>query len=569
MRRFDPHFKRIRPQARVFGVPLRSLLSGVLSIGLSGCASGGLESTTVGITGSLITGATYQSQTVREIEEERQARQSHLERRAERDLDAAVALAAETGNLTYLERLAADGNAEAKHLLELRQRAGQDVWAAAQWARGTGDLTYLETLEADGHARATGELDELVGTAKAAADHASRTRDLKPLERLVERGNLDAYFALYQNLSIDRERLKTAWTYLCHAANKGHVGARVEVGWWHMEGDRDGGDEEKLRWLQEDLNIQPDDRVAIMWYFLSEPPYVSPSEKYRWPAERLRLHWLAGGANFWIHTTGESESLARRWKPGECPSAEHRLDSPGSVKGAVGTSTGMDATSRLPSQSGSNAIIDSPDRDCRYVGGIRRCDSGSTRRLETTEDTGIAVAAAASGGKTSADGRASAGQRETQPLSPPRYLRVAILPPATRGGSGWTASEWTKFGRDFVNSKSDLTLAYYYDAYLSEMDLGIEPHEIWEGQVHKMPRKSDVYALKENLDVDVALAFYLAPRVAGHYSRDRYNIEIYIFDLELERAYRGSSDELHYKQLMERLYDELMRGRQISRGKGT
>lgn len=268
----------------------------------------------------------------KETKEQRQARIEAMERRAERDAESAERVWRETGNLTYLERLASDGDRKAadelKRINALKQKAEWDVASAAQWARDTGDPSYLERLQEKGYPDATAELNEFFATAAAAEEYARKTGELKYLKQLAENGNQNAQFGLYQLLSNDRKTIRVAWINLCEAANRGHGFARIEVGWWHIvDTDRKPEDEEKLQWLQQDLNLEPDQELAKMWAILAEPPYTENSPKLAVGHDRSAMRWVA--TEFIDGNTARAKPMAERWKRGDCPSPTNRLPPPG------------------------------------------------------------------------------------------------------------------------------------------------------------------------------------------------------------------------------------------------
>jgi len=85
---------------------------------------------------------------------------------------------------------------------------------------------------------------------------------------------------------------------------------------------------------------------------------------------------------------------------------------------------------------------------------------------------------------------------------------------------------------------------------------------IWKGgYVRKVPRESEIYALAENWDADVALTFFHRQRTGDPYASNLYLAEVYIFDLTHERVYHDSGDERSYKAVTEWLFEELVQDR--------
>lgn len=162
----------------------------------------------------------------------------------------------------------------------------------------TDSATYLEELAS-------------AGSATAAIDFAMTTGNPKYL------GGDDA-FNLYKSFSTERKTVRQAWSMLCHAANGGHGRSQQEVGTWHRASMWNSGDNERLTWLRADLGIGPDNRVAFMWYTLADKH-----------GDQSGL-WLRGfvETDMTAEQISQAEQMVHEWKPGDCPSAEHRLASP-------------------------------------------------------------------------------------------------------------------------------------------------------------------------------------------------------------------------------------------------
>ena len=154
-----------------------------------------------------------------------------------------------------------------------------------------------------------------------------------------------------------------------------------------------------------------------------------------------------------------------------------------------------------------------------------------------------------------------------QQKSQPEYLRVAILPfarPRTRGTNSQAEFDLENFSRDFVNRQSSLRLSSY------DRELEVELASLWDGVVvRKVPRKFEVYAMADQLNADVALTYFFARRTADSYANDLYVVDAYVFDLEYERMYHGSGDERNYKEVIKRLFKQLIGDREHSTGKST
>jgi len=145
-----------------------------------------------------------------------------------------------------------------------------------------------------------------------------------------------------------------------------------------------------------------------------------------------------------------------------------------------------------------------------------------------------------------------------------QYLRVAVLPfGATNPNSNnQAAADLKEFSREFINDHGDLTPVHVYDWRRSGGDKIIAMDSIWKGgYVRKVPRESEIYALAENWDADVALTFFHRQRTGDPYASNLYLAEVYIFDLTHERVYHDSGDERSYKAVTEWLFEELVQDR--------
>ena len=180
--------------------------------------------------------------------------------------------------------------------------------AEAVWEPDERDeILAMNAAVAKGAQRKT---DEEVMRKVAVAKEARRKADEEAM-RQAENGNGTAAYALYWQLSGERQTFAEAWKWLCLAANGGYgaaqrsVGNRYETLTWEFNIER-------LRWLRDEVGIQPDNRVAYMWYTLA----ASSGKEYV-------------AAVMTPDEVAQAEQMVRDWKPGDCPSAEHRLGMPG------------------------------------------------------------------------------------------------------------------------------------------------------------------------------------------------------------------------------------------------
>ena len=268
-----------------------------------------------------------------------------LEMQAEAgDRAAALVLASEFDDITYLKALAKEGDREATFLLArefhvetgLKVLARQgDIEAAKELVILTGESTEaLRGLAESGDlaaatllARYANELGPLRSLAESGNYEAEYTLaeefegDIN-VEKLAEKGNYVAAYERYQRLRSGSETALTAWRWLCSAANAGYSKAQAEVGHWHTSTSWEnwrGWHERGLNLLRK-AGVQPDSQIAYMWYTLavSNGDESTLSARDYYVAELLTDNEIA-----------QAKQMARDWKPGDCPSAEHRLGPPG------------------------------------------------------------------------------------------------------------------------------------------------------------------------------------------------------------------------------------------------
>jgi hypothetical protein len=214
-----------------------------------------------------------------------------LKRAEAGNMEPAITLAELTGNLMPLRAMAEAGNTEATiALVEL-----------------TGDLMPLRAMAEAGNTEAAIGLVKITG-------------NLTPLKAQVERGNSNAAYAFYEQLGQDAKTSAHAWWALCNAANGGHPQAQARIGSWHQQNTWTYLDQQTHSQLEE-VGVRPDDQLAYMWFALAATGGATarqlPTES--WGASVLTMEEIA-----------QAEQMTRDWKPGDCPSAEHRLGVSGS-----------------------------------------------------------------------------------------------------------------------------------------------------------------------------------------------------------------------------------------------
>jgi hypothetical protein len=234
------------------------------------------------------------------------------------DREAAFKLASDFQDATGLRVLAKQGDKNAAYalasdfqdpsalriLLEARAKQG-DRAAALALASELDDFTYLKALAQEGDREAAIKLAEL-------------TAETAPLKKIANKGDTRAAYALYELLSDEPQTIAEAWWWLCMAANSSSGKAKAEVGYWHRTSVWEFSGDVRLKSLP-DLGISPDNRVAYMWYALAGADGAKE-------ALTQREYVINDMRDAQIH---QAVQMARDWKPGDCPSAEHRLSVPG------------------------------------------------------------------------------------------------------------------------------------------------------------------------------------------------------------------------------------------------
>ncbi len=145
------------------------------------------------------------------------------------------------------------------------------------------------------------------------------TGDITSLKALALNGETHAASGLYDELSRDSQTIVEAWRYLCVAANKGDGKAQEKMGFWYRTTVKRYPNISELQQIAEETDIYPDNRIAYMWYTLSDAN-GNPD------ALRIRAYTVR---DMTPEEIGQAEQMVRDWKPGDCPSAEHRLGPPG------------------------------------------------------------------------------------------------------------------------------------------------------------------------------------------------------------------------------------------------
>lgn len=156
------------------------------------------------------------------------------------------------------------------------------------------------------------------GDVESTIELAELTGNLAPLTALAEKGNPTSAYALYEQLSRKEKSFSVGWRWLCKIANEGDGKAQAEVGYWHRTSVWQYSGDERLNWLPS-IGVNPDNRVAYVWYTLADADVADKALTEReFVISDMRDYGIT-----------QAEQMLRDWKPGDCPSAEHRLGPPG------------------------------------------------------------------------------------------------------------------------------------------------------------------------------------------------------------------------------------------------
>ncbi len=172
----------------------------------------------------------------------------------------------------------------------------------------TEDVAPLRMLAMEG--------DPAAATALA---RPQRTENMALLKALALKGKTYAASRVYDKLSRDSQTIVEAWKYLCIAANRGDGKAQEKMGFWYRTTVKRYPHLGELQRIAEETDIHPDNRIAYMWYTLSDSN-GNPD------ALRIRGYTVR---DMTPDEITQAEQMIRDWKPGDCPSAEHRLGLPG------------------------------------------------------------------------------------------------------------------------------------------------------------------------------------------------------------------------------------------------
>ncbi len=211
--------------------------------------------------------------------------------------------------------LAEGGDIEAsKVLLKLTGETTEGLIELAE----SGDLaaaTLLATYKKDfGPLRSSVES----GNSEGAGFFADEFDDYSYLENLDDRENAIAAYMLYKrhkHLSRDEKVTTEYWRLLCNAANWGYMKAQTEIGVWHQQNTWFHLDQQSRDELEE-IGVRPDNQIAYMWFAVAEARGATAAQLPNpgWRASVLTADERA-----------QAEQMARDWKPGDCPSKEHRF----------------------------------------------------------------------------------------------------------------------------------------------------------------------------------------------------------------------------------------------------
>jgi serine/threonine protein kinase len=148
------------------------------------------------------------------------------------------------------------------------------------------------------------------------------------------------------------------------------------------------------------------------------------------------------------------------------------------------------------------------------------------------------------------------------PPAPRVPLRVAVLPFAW-GGSSYTTStdperDLRDFAHEFLRSNHDLVLSYSYYAPGTGLRVDANSASLWSGGfVDKVPVEGKIYDLGKELDIDAALTYFF--KLQGVWVSGRYDVDVYLFDIDRRKSRHTRADQDSYRSATERLFSSLLR----------
>ena len=158
----------------------------------------------------------------------------------------------------------------------------------------------------------------LAGDVEAAIELNALSGNSAPLLALARAGDGTAAYALYEQLSQQPAAMENAWRWLCAAAAGGNPEARSELGHWQRTSVWEHSGDDRLDAVR-NLGIEPDDRVAYVWYTLAAAAGDPRAESLRgYVADDMTVDQVR-----------EAEEMAGDWQPEDCPSPAHRLSPAG------------------------------------------------------------------------------------------------------------------------------------------------------------------------------------------------------------------------------------------------
>ena len=132
------------------------------------------------------------------------------------------------------------------------------------------------------------------GQSTQKAERPISSEELEKLRKDAIEGGPEAQYHLGIYM-FDKERAKS-WVWFCRAAMQRWYDAQIALGTFYEYGVDP---------------VEPDYVKAMMWYLLASPAGRQPAQTL---ADEMTPSQIA-----------QAEQMARDWKPGDCPSAEHRL----------------------------------------------------------------------------------------------------------------------------------------------------------------------------------------------------------------------------------------------------
>jgi hypothetical protein len=153
--------------------------------------------------------------------------------------------------------------------------------------------------------------------------------------------------------------------------------------------------------------------------------------------------------------------------------------------------------------------------------------------------------------------------RSERKATKPRGLRIAVFPFASGAlPNAYAESELVDHVHRFVGQQSRMELVYSaYDDAFDHSAVNAAGSFWTDDHVSKTPNEMNVYRAADALDADLVLTYFHQKRTAGWYSGDQYKFQLYVFDVQRRRVYRGTGDQHSVREVLESIVWQLETGR--------